>query len=708
MPPHVPRPLHHPALELPPLDVAGSAHTGLTREHWEAVADQLLVALRPHASQDGAQILPPGRFSHSGPDSDGLEGFARSFLIAAMLQHGRGGSDPHGHAEQYARGLTAGVDPEGANPWPRPTDLAQAKVEACSVALALDLTREWIWNQLDEVTRERLISWFSDVIGSSYPPVNWVWFRIIVLTFLRSVDERFASGESATALRADLARDLRVHESCVGDGGWFTDGPERAVDHYNTWAFAVLPVLWLRMHGAYGLTADGLITPADPMRHQERVAAFTRDAVGLVGGDGAPLIQGRSLIYRVATAAPFWSAALAGLADGERPRLEPGLLRRAASGELAHFLRHGVPDANGLMTMGWFHDFPGMAQSYSGPGSPYWAAKGFLGLILPADHPVWTAPERPLPAETNDAVRVHSTPGWISSRTADDGIVRVINHGTDHGQAGVHVVDSPLYARLSYSTATCPALTGPGTTDPRDGIVSLVDPERGWSHRSGFDRVALRTHRFASGEYVGIGVSRQLCHWVEPAPLTFDRSHGRRGELAHGTMLTVASIVRGAGEVRVIRAESGTEHPVAVAGWPLSGDQAITALTDIGTSTSGSRGASIGARLGRGTQEALVSSMEALLGEWSGHLHRERDATPLGAEFAVPQLHGRVLNRGEVTAVHVVLRGEKSAATTSTPTVTSVSSAASTGAGIVYVAWADGAEVEVDLGQGGRFRGLRP
>lgn len=702
-----PRPLQHPAMELPPLDVDASARTGLTREHWEAVADHLLVALRPHATQDGAQILPPGRFSQSGQDSDGLEGFARSFLLAAMLQHGRGGADPHGHAEQYARGLAAGVDPDGANPWPRPADRPQAKVEACSLALALDLTREWIWDQLDEVTRERLIDWFSGVIGSAYPPVNWVWFRIIVLTFLRSVDERFATGEPAAALRADLAHDLRIHEGLSREGGWFTDGPVRAVDHYIAWAFAVLPVLWLRMRGAHDLAADGLLTAADPMRHHERVAAFTRDAFGLVGGDGASLIQGRSLIYRMATAAPFWSAALAGLAEGDRPVLEPGLLRRAASGELAHFLRNGAPDADGLLTLGWFHEFPDMAQSYSGPGSPYWAAKGFLGLILPADHPVWTAPELPLPAETDDAVQVLDTPGWITSRTADDGIVRVINHGTDHGLAGVHVVDAPLYARLTYSTATSPALTGPGTTDPRDGMVSLVDPQRGWSHRSGFDRVELRTHRLGTGEQIGIGISRQQCHWVEPAPLAFDGGHGRGGEVTHGAVLTVASIVRGPGEVRVIRAEGDTEHPIAVAGWPLSGPGAISALDLDRAAAAATPGTGIGARLERTPQEALVSTVEGLLGQWSTHLHREQDVTPLGAEFAVPQLHGQVLRAGDIAAVHVVLRGEGSS-TTAAPTVTPVSTGGRGATGNLRLTWADGAEIHVDLGQGGKFPALRP
>ncbi|WP_232820206.1 DUF2264 domain-containing protein [Brachybacterium sp. YJGR34] len=694
------RPLSHPALRLPPPDPSLSPRTGLTRAHWEAVADQLLLALRPHSSVDGAQILPPGRLSRSGRDSDGLEGFARSFLIAAMLQHGRGGADPEGHAEQYARGLAAGVDPRGANPWPRPAELPQSKVEACSVALALDLTREWIWDRLDQLTRDRLVEWFSEVIGTRYPPVNWVWFRIIVLTFLRSVDDRFASGEPAAALRADLAQDLRIHESLVRDHGWFDDGPVRGVDHYNTWAFAALPILWLRMRGIRDLEADGLVTAADPLRHQERVAAFTHDALGLVGGDGAPLLQGRSLVYRMATAAPFWSAALAGLADGPDPLLAPGALRRAASGELAHFLRHGVPDDRGLLTLGWFHEFPEMAQSYSGPGSPYWACKGFLGLILPADHPVWTAPEQPLPVEQEDAVQALTTPGWIVSRTREDGIVRVINHGNDHGQAGEQMVDGPLYARLGYSTVTSPALAGPGTVDPRDATVSLVDPERGWSHRAGFDRVDLRAELLGSGERIGIGISRQLCHWVDAEPGGYG-GYGQGGETTPGALLTVASIVRGAGELRVIRAEQDTVLPVAVAGWPLSGPGPVAPLGAATDASGAAADGPAGARIAREDQEALVSTLEPVLGSWTASLHREQDVSPLGSEFAVPQLHGAALAAGEVVAVHVVLRGEGAAE----PPAPRVDRAED---GTIHVTWADGARLTVDPGDPGRFPEIRP
>ncbi|MGP5008254.1 DUF2264 domain-containing protein [Brachybacterium tyrofermentans] len=674
-PPHI---SSHSVLDLPAPDPQLSPYTGLTRAHWEAVADQLLLALRPHATEEFSQLRPPGRPSRSGDDSDGLEGFARSFLIAASLQHGRGGADPHGHAEHYARGIAAGVDPHSAHPWPRPSTLPQSKVEACSVALGLDLTREWIWDRFEETTRQQVIAWFREVIGTRYPDNNWVWFRLIVLTFLRSVDDSFADGEDAAALRTDLTHDLRVHESCVDQAGWFTDGPERSVDHYNTWAFAVLPTLWLRMRGIEDLARDGLVTAMDEDRHRSRLALFVRDALGLVGADGSPLVQGRSLVYRLAAAGPFWSAALAGLADGPAPEVGPGTLRRAASGELAHFLRHGVPDEQGLLTLGWHHAFPDMAQNYSGPGSPYWACKGFLGLALPAEHPVWTATEQPLPVEEGDEIVSLPTPGWLVSRTREDGIVRVINHGTDHGLPGVLGADAPLYARWAYSTATCPAMRGPSSEVPVDSTVALVHPGLGWSHRAGFDRLAVRTAPLAGidhAEQVGIGISRQLCHWVGGDADASQYGEAGAGGVTHGAVLTVASIVRGASEVRVVRAEQATEHPVALAGWPLSGQEEVQERQI--------------ADRAEVTLSALRSTVRGMRGTWSSAVEQARDVSPLGPVFAVPHLETAPLDAGDVVAAQVVLSGHGA----EVPAAPDLSLKED---GTWVLRWADGATLQVD------------
>ncbi|TDD16273.1 DUF2264 domain-containing protein [Kribbella turkmenica] len=514
-------------------------YTGLTRDIWAATADGLLLALRPWVSPDHARIDLPGQPSAYGGDSDSLEAFARSFLLAGIRLHGEHGNDPHGLAEWYADGLRAGTDPASPNAWPRPDRLGQAKVEACSIALGLHLSRPWLWDRLGDPERERIVAWLATVVGEPYPPINWVWFQLVVETFLRSVGGPWSA--------EDIESGLAVHESLYRDHGWYADGPERAFDHYNGWALHVYPLLWATINP--GVDA-GLVSG-----WRDRLAQYLRTAVHLIGGNGSPLVQGRSLTYRFAAAAPLWMGALTGATD-----VPPGLLRRAASGMLAHFLDHDVPDDRGLLNLGWYGEWPRIAQSYSGPGSPYWAVKGMLGLMLPADHAVWTATEEPLPVETGDFTLEVPEPGWIVSGTQADGVVRIVNHGTDHSVPGDRRADSPLYARLGYSTHTMPPLDQEAWSRAIENSVAIVHPELGPSHRNGFTTV--RT-----------GVSVASAHWVRTDEDTgADHGSGRGGSVSEGPRIVVGSVLHGSHEVRaaVVSGDLDPSWQLEFSGWPLS------------------------------------------------------------------------------------------------------------------------------------------
>src|SRR5690606_23184691 len=96
-------------LPLPDEDTERSPVTGWTRTHWATVADNLLLAARRYASDGGAHLDLPGRPSRSGVLSDGLEGWARTFPLAAMRVRGEAGADPHGHLDFYRRGVVAGT-----------------------------------------------------------------------------------------------------------------------------------------------------------------------------------------------------------------------------------------------------------------------------------------------------------------------------------------------------------------------------------------------------------------------------------------------------------------------------------------------------------------------------------------------------------------------------------------------------------------------
>ncbi|MCC9305995.1 DUF2264 domain-containing protein [Kitasatospora sp. RB6PN24] len=522
-----------PSIALPPEDRTVSPYTGWTRAHWEAAADGLLESVTRFAGPEQALIALPGeRPSISGRRSDALEGYARTFLLAAFRVAGAGGADPNGLLRRYGQGLAAGTrtptaegDLADGDPvsWPGIADRHQALVEAASIAVGLRLTRPWLWDTLDQPTREQVRAWLAPGLRPSPVDNNWWLFPAMVGGFLVEAGlDHDGAGQRA------VDRGLERIEQWYLGGGWYTDGRPRAFDHYNGWALHLYPVLHAHLTGDQRLLDT----------YGPRLAAHLAGHARTFGADGAPVHQGRSLAYRFAAAAPLWAGAL----TGHTP-LSAGTTRRLASGALRYFIDGGALDADGLLTLGWFGRYPAMVQTYSGPASPYWAAKGFLGLLLPADHPVWTAVEEPGPAETADAVTALPQPGWLIQSTAADGLVRLHNHGSDDQPADQVLPDNPLYARLAHSTATGPAFVG-----APDNHIGLV------AHGELSERGRIRP--------LGAGAG-----WAASAH--HPRAGGR--ELPD-TTITSLVLASGADEVRahlVCGAEPGTE--VRHSGWAAAG-----------------------------------------------------------------------------------------------------------------------------------------
>lgn len=618
----------NPVATASPARTPGSPAAEWTRDDLVAYADRLLAAVRPWASANGARITLPGASGGYGVDVDGLEGFARTLLLAGFRIVGAKGEGVDDLIEFAVRGISAGVDPDAPDRWVRLDEHAQAKVEAASIALILDLTRPWIWDGLDALTRQRVIDYLAPVVGdTTYPRNNWLWFRVVVQTFLRSVGGPWSA--------SDIAADLARHDSYLRDGGWISDGDERAYDHYVGWALHLYPVLWSRMQGAEELAAGR--TPSD----LARLDAYLQDAVALVGADGSPLVQGRSLVYRFAAAAPYWAGAIAGV-----PSVPLGRLRRAATEIVRHFADHGVPQESGLLDLGWHGEWRRLAQNYSGTGSPYWAAKGLLGIALPPEHPVWSAPSEPLPSEAGGALRTVSSPAWIVSTTPDDGIVRVINHGTDHAAPGDLVGDSPLYARLGYSTAASPLLNGDAWQEPLEQSVSLLHADGRATHRAGMTVRGIRLDEGAA-----CAGSTATAHWIAPAAVQTRHGSGIVGDAQIAGDITTWSIVRGAWEVRLVRIDrlEADAAPTAlrIGGWALAADEVVH--------DSGPDRASASAR---GRHSTIVALTPGAVPSVEGR----RDASPLGPYAAVPVLTVSVVT-GEwiVSAVHLSDRAPASA-----------------------------------------------
>ncbi|ONI87744.1 hypothetical protein ALI22I_21405 [Saccharothrix sp. ALI-22-I] len=506
-------------LSLPSPDERLSGHTGWTRAHWEAVADHLLASVVPYATDDFAQFRLPGRTGRAGPVSDGLEGFARTFLLASFRIAGSriagaGEAVPTALLERYASGLVAGTDPAHPYAWPALTDMSQQLVEAASVALALHETRPWLFDRLPPAQQERVVTWLAGFIGRRTPDNNWVLFRVVVEQFLAEVGGPHDPGEIAGGLE-------RVEDWYVGDG-WYSDGKGKNFDYYCGWAMHLYTSLWARMAGDTGRRE----------LYAARLSRFLEQYQHFFAADGGPVHQGRSLTYRFASVAPLWLGALTGASP-----LPPGRTRRIASGVLRHFAERGVPDERGLLTLGWYDEFLPTTQDYSGPASPYWASKAFLGLLLPPDHPVWTDAEEAAPVDLADQVVAMPAPGWLLHATRSDGVVRLVNHGSDRDRVqDPNGVPDPHYLKFGYTSHTGPEVGTAGV----DNDLAVIAPDGTASARRRIEPLSV-SDRFAASAY-------------------------RDGPVR----VVTASVVHGAAEIRIHQVTAPAGHQVRDGGHALA------------------------------------------------------------------------------------------------------------------------------------------
>ncbi|MEV7389205.1 DUF2264 domain-containing protein [Streptomyces sp. NPDC091215] len=520
--------------ELPPENREVSPHTGYTRAHWEAVADGLLDAAWRWATPGRALLHLPGQPSKSGLRSDGLEGYARTFLAASFRVAGADGKDPHGWLERYAAGLAAGTRTPGrddAESWPLILDhhvQGQPMVESASVALGLSLTRPWLWDRLDGDVQDRAEKWMRDALTYTPAPNNWYLFPFTVASFLESVGR----GDPVTERARERALDLL--ETWYRGDGWYSDGDGRAFDHYNGWAFHLYPMLDAHLSG------DAKLLDRLGPRLREHLEGFSL----LFGADGAPIHFGRSLTYRFGASAAVGVGAVTGWTP-----LSPGASRRLISGSLRYFLDRGGVADDGLLKLGWHGPHAGSVQTYSGPASPYWASKAFVALLAPEDHPLWTATEEPAPSEGPDRVLALPAPGLLVQSTGADGIVRLHNHGSDRvrphdGESAAEA--DPLYGREAYSTHTGPT----SQADTADNHLSV--------EVAGSASVRRRIHPLGAGQGDGWGWAAS---WHRPV-------FASGPPMVPGLRVESVTVARGRHELRIHRvlgAPYGTR--LTLTGW---------------------------------------------------------------------------------------------------------------------------------------------
>ena len=417
-------------------------------------AERLLAPLQALMLPDAADIPLQGSASNHGPAADRLESFARPCLLAAHWLAASGREHKKlsttFFSNWFRQGLVNGTNPARAHYWGSCSNQHQHVVEMAALVLALEIAKADLWDPLTTTEKAQVAAWFASIRGCALHRNNHLFFGVLPLCFL----EKHGFGEPMDRICID--RWLDILESMSLGGGWFIDGSNESLDHYNAFAFHYYSIWWAKLYGARD--------SARVSRWHQWTREFLPDYVHFFAASGEPVAFGRSLTYRFATSAPFALAEKCGLSA-----LPPGLSRRVSMQCLRFFFEQDILQSQGALSIGWTDDFPAISEPYSCAGSPYWAAKGFAALLLPPESPFWTDQEIPLPAERGDFS--HPLPQVGLLLRGDGGAVELINAGTAIGGANEHF-GAYKWGKLSYRTACGFEVQPKGAPYPIDAALS--------------------------------------------------------------------------------------------------------------------------------------------------------------------------------------------------------------------------------------------
>ena len=293
------------------------------------------------------------------------------------------------------------VDPESPDCllWEGPT---QILVDAAYLAESFMRAPEATWNLLDKTTQQRYVEKFKGlrVIRPAYN--NWLLFRGMTEAFLLSI------GEEADCYALTVATN-KLNEWYLSDG-WYSDGPEMALDYYNSYVIHPMYVEVLETCNQHKFW-----TPISTELAIKRMQRFNTILERLISPEGTYPAFGRSIVYRMGA---FQSLALAAWKYGLPKGLSNGQVRSALSAVMRNmFSVEGNFDEENYLRLGFCGHQPDLSNYYTNNGSLYMTALVYMPLGLPADHPFWTDPAEPWTSQKAWSGKPFPIDGHVSLRT---------------------------------------------------------------------------------------------------------------------------------------------------------------------------------------------------------------------------------------------------------------------------------------------------
>lgn len=363
-------------------DFKRSPQTGMTRRHWQEAAQYLLTGAFSYVHGLDDPLVFPRQPGRSYPRNAGqaatekLEGLCRTLFMAMPLLRENPTLAINGIklGDYYRHQLGRLLDP--ASPTyirlrPKAEGQSQTLVEFGGLAVCLFAAPEILWDPLPKAQQDALAATMLSYGDGPTVPSNWRFFNIFVLSFCKS--HGYPVNEPL------LDEYLQLSLAAYRGAGWYSDNG--AFDYYSMWAFQLYGTLWSHFYGRQ-------YAPQYARQFAAHLTDCRDNYPYMFGRSGEMIMWGRSMSYRFGAVAPF---PLMGLTPD--PATNYGWLRRISSGVLLQFLQQPELLRDRVPTLGFYGPFEPVVQAYSCRGSVFWMGKAFLGLLVPASSPFWTATE---------------------------------------------------------------------------------------------------------------------------------------------------------------------------------------------------------------------------------------------------------------------------------------------------------------------------
>lgn len=315
------------------------------------------------SSYAGTRVFFDGLASNNNADIDLIESSSRLLpLVAVCLKAVKNeclnlSVDMLAIEAKFRTAILNAASVDSDEYWGDASDRNQLIVEVADYALALWLTKDFIWDKYEIDEKEYIKKWLVSFIHRDVVDNNWHLFQVIIDLIVSDIYGIPFSSQSK----------INRIESFLHDEGWFIDGPNGYFDLYNAWAFHYT-LFWI-----YVINKELCIA-----NYPEIISKFCNKYKYLFSRKGFPIF-GRSPCYKYALPVPLLVDAILSKSNAK--------LSIAISGfnSIWDYYSSNEVIKAGRLPQGVLGDQPEFLDSYSGPGSSLWGLRSVIISIYEFD-----------------------------------------------------------------------------------------------------------------------------------------------------------------------------------------------------------------------------------------------------------------------------------------------------------------------------------